>query len=72
MSKKNWKKAKQTLTAIAQKHPNNHIVACDLAKCAYEDKDFECAKKYAQNALAIFPDFKDALNIIKKMEHEND
>ena len=72
IAKENWSKAKNTLSEIAQNHPNNHIIAYELAKCCFELGDMENAKKYAQNALEIYPDFQDALNIIKKLEKNND
>ena len=47
-------------------------IAFELAKCCLKLGDIENAKKYAQNALEIYPDFQDALNIIKKLEKNND
>ena len=72
IAKENWQKAKNTLSEIAKQHPKNHIVACDLAYCSLNTNDTENAKKYAQISLSIYPDFEDALKIIKKLENNNE
>ena len=72
IAKENWGKAKNTLSEIIKEHPKNHIIACELATCLLNLKENENAKHYAQQALSIYPDFEDALNIIKKLEKNND
>lgn len=72
MATNNHKKAILTLLKLTELFPQNHLILLDLALSYFETNDFENAKKYIKASLTIYPDFEEGLDLLKKLENEND
>jgi tetratricopeptide (TPR) repeat protein len=70
MKLKDYKKAIKIYEKLLEMYPKNHLVLTSLAQGYFEIKDFKNAKKYATEALTIFSDFEDALEILDKIKEE--
>ena len=68
MKLKEFKMAAGIFKKLSNEYPNNHILLCDLAKCQIKMEEFENAKENAKRALLIFPDFEDAIKILKETQ----
>ena len=68
MKLKDFKMAAGIFKKLAGKYPENHLLLCDLAKCELKMGEIENAKENAKKALLIFPDFEDAIKILKETQ----
>ena len=68
MKLKDFKMAAGIFKKLAGKYSENHLLLCDLAKCEMKIGEVESAKENAKKALLIFPDFEDAIKILKETQ----
>ena len=69
---KDYKAACAIFEKLAKDFPKNHILLCNLGECYLNLKEFDKAKKAADEALLLFSDYDEALKIIKEVEKQND
>ena len=55
---------------LAIKYPKNHILLTNLAKCEIKCNKKQEAKEHLRQALMIFDDFEDALNLLEELNND--
>ncbi len=70
MNTKKYEQAIEIFENLKKEFPKNHILITNLAQCYLKLGDIEYAKKNANEALLIFPEYSDAIKIIKKVEKD--
>ena len=69
MEMNEFDKAMGILYKLAIKYPKNHIILTNLAKCEHNcNKDKE-AINHLRQALVVYDDFEDALNLLKEIKN---
>ena len=69
---KEFDKAIGIFNNLVSLYPDNHILAVKLAECYFSIGNKEKAKEYASIALEKYPDFSDALKILKEVNKNNE
>lgn len=54
---------------LVKYYPKNHILLTNLAKCEYKIGKIEEAKEHLRQALLVFDDYQDALNLLEEMNN---
>jgi len=54
---------------LAQKYPNNHILLTNLAKCEYKCNKKETATEHLRQALMVYDDYQEALNLLEEINN---
>ena len=54
---------------LVKYYPKNHILLTNLAKCEYKIGKIKEAKEHLRQALLVFDDYQDALNLLEEINN---
>lgn len=69
LEEKDYEKAMGIFFKLAHKYPQNHILLTNLAKCEFKCSKKSEAQEHIRQALMIFDDYKEALDLLKEMNN---
>ena len=69
LEEKNYKDAIGCFSKLAKTYSNNHILLTNLARCEYEIGKKNEAMEHIRQALMIFDDYTDALNLLEEINN---
>ena len=70
METNEYENAMGLFSKLAIKYPKNHILLTNLAKCEIKCNKKQEAKEHLRQALMIFDDFEDALNLLEELDND--
>lgn len=69
LEEENYKDAMGIFYKLAQIYPKNHILLTNLAKCEYKCEKKNEALEHLRQALLVFDDYKDALDLLEEINN---
>ncbi|MBE7708653.1 MAG: tetratricopeptide repeat protein [Cyanobacteria bacterium SIG27] len=66
---KEYDKALGLFFKLLKYYPKNHILLTNLARCEYETGKIEEAKEHVRQALLVFDDYQEALNLLEEINN---